>query len=98
MSTDGWELDDYITVPIFTKINILSNTVGALQIREKRAIFTLIRSTPDATHDLFFPHVGITAGCFCTWQILTPWPPAATSPETEPEPPASNGSRLPHHP
>ena len=64
------EVTQYITHPIWRKMKTIALTVDGLKIREKRVIFNVIRNSPDASHDTFFPAFGITAGCFCTWQIL----------------------------
>ena len=62
--------EDYITYPTWKKMIVLSETVSKLKIKHKRSIFHTVRNLPIASHDTFFPTLGVTAGCFCTWQIL----------------------------
>ena len=64
------DLTQYITYPIWKKMRAIATSIEKLQIRQKRIIFNVIRNSPDGSHDTFFPSLGITAGCFCTWQIL----------------------------
>lgn len=54
------------------KYVVLARAVAALEVRDKRALYQLLRQheAPDDGHDLFFPRHGFTAGAFCTWTIL----------------------------
>ena len=61
----------YITYPTWKKYMVLSTYIDRLRVREKRQLFHIMRKSPIALdHNLFFPHFGITAGEFATWQVL----------------------------
>jgi hypothetical protein len=63
---------EYLNYPTWKKYVVLSATVDNLPMRDKRAIFALLRQCSEAqAHDVFFPKYGFTAGAFCTWQILS---------------------------
>jgi hypothetical protein len=56
----------------FRKNNILYELIINISIKDKRKIFTKMRTTPiPVTIDTFFPPYGFTAGEFSTWAILT---------------------------
>lgn len=62
----------FITYPTWKKYLILSRFIEHLRVRDKRQIFHIMRRYGDRlTHDSFFPHFGITAGEFATWQVLS---------------------------
>ena len=58
----------YITWPTYQKYLVLAESIGDIQIRDKRTIFQLLRSNTDS--NAFMPAYGFTSGAFCTWQIL----------------------------
>ena len=62
-------MTDYVTYPTWKKGIVISHSIERLVVRDKRLIFSVLRAG-DATHDTFFPAFGVTAGMFCTWQIL----------------------------
>ena len=59
----------YLSFPTHMKNVSLNDAIGKVTVREKRAIFQLLRKRPDE-HEAFLPHYGFTAATFCTWQIL----------------------------
>ena len=65
------DVNQYITYPTWKKMLVLSSVVDSFQIRQKRLVFHTMRTHPNTTHDTFFPEFGMTAGIFCTWQILS---------------------------
>ena len=65
------DANQYVTYPTWKKLVVLSATVDGLQIRQKRLIFHTMRTYAHTTHDTLFPEYGLTAGAFCTWQILS---------------------------
>lgn len=69
--TTETDVNQYITYPTWKKMLVLSSVIDSFQIREKRLIFHTMRTYPNATHDTFFPEFGMTAGIFCTFQILS---------------------------
>lgn len=58
----------YLSYPTWKKYRILASTIDAIQIRQKRHIFQLLRS--NSNDNAFMPLYGFTSGAFCTWQIL----------------------------
>lgn len=56
----------------WTKLQAQYTTVRSIGVREKRVIFSIMRSRDQApvTADTFLPHVGLFVGEFCVWQIL----------------------------
>lgn len=40
-------------------------------VRQKRNMFSILRSEPQLTVDTFLPQYGLTCGEFCVYQILT---------------------------
>ena len=61
----------FITYPTWKKYMILSCFVESLRVKDKRALFHIMRKSENLTHDTFFPSYGITAGEFAIWQILS---------------------------
>lgn len=59
----------YITHPTWRKHTVLAQSIDSVQIKQKRVIFHLLRSSNDP--DAFLPEYGFTAGAFCIWQILS---------------------------
>jgi len=53
------------------KYVVLGNVVDKMRVRDKRHLFHLMRTQPVVNHDTLFPHYGITAGEFSTWQVLS---------------------------
>lgn len=45
--------------------------VKTMGMRQKRHMFSILRSEPGADVDVFLPHYGLTCGEFCVYQILT---------------------------
>ena len=62
--------DCFITYPTWIKYIVLSTVIESLQVKEKRQIFQIMRKTEDLSPHTFFPHYGLFAGDFATWQIL----------------------------
>lgn len=65
------EWDSYLSFATHQKYVALARTVELLQVKEKRFLFSLMRTCPQSSHELFFPQYGFTAGAFCTWHILS---------------------------
>ena len=51
------------------KYLVLSHHVTSLSTKDKRVVHSLLKRD-DAKDTMFLPQYGITAGMFCTWQIL----------------------------
>lgn len=51
------------------KYLVLSHHVTSLSTKDKRIVHSLLKRS-DAKDTMFLPQYGITAGMFCTWQIL----------------------------
>jgi hypothetical protein len=51
------------------KYLVLSHHVTSLSTKDKRIVHSLLKRG-DAKDTMFLPQYGITAGMFCTWQIL----------------------------
>ena len=60
----------FITYPTWKKYLVLSSVVETLKVKDKRAIFYVMRRTELLSPDTFFPLYGFTAGDFAVWQIL----------------------------
>lgn len=58
------------TLPTWRKYIVIAHHVDTLRVRDKRAIFQLMRLHPDMTANSFLPEFGITAGDFATWYVL----------------------------
>lgn len=54
----------------FEYLNGMRDYVKNLRMKEKRCLFLLIRNTQGLSPNTFFPHLGITAGHFATFQVL----------------------------
>lgn len=62
---------EFVTYPTWRKYLVLSREIEQLRVRDKRAIFHIMRTTPNLTHDTFFPQYGFTTGEFSMWQVLS---------------------------
>lgn len=77
MNDIGHHLDEqntertFITYPTWKKYIVLSRVIGALRVKDKRHIFSIMRRTDELSHETFFPEYGFTAGEFTIWQILS---------------------------
>jgi len=60
----------YVTYATWHKERLLAKHVRSLVMSEKRLVFHMMREHEHGTHDAFLPHLGITTGVFCVWQIL----------------------------
>lgn len=49
----------------------MSKVIESLKVKDKRAIFHIMRRAENLTENTFFPTYGFTAGEFAIWQILT---------------------------
>lgn len=59
------------TTSTFHKFNNMRDAITNLRVRDKRAIFLLMRTASDQlTVDTFFPLQGFTAGEFAVGQVL----------------------------
>lgn len=58
-----------LTFPTWEKYIVLSNTIESLKVKEKRYIFSCLR-TNECTCDSFFPIFGFTTAEFAVWQVL----------------------------
>ena len=45
--------------------------VKTMRVRQKRNMFSILRSEPGLEVDTFLPQYGLTCGEFCVYQILT---------------------------
>lgn len=55
----------------YNKFNNMKNAIAHLRVRDKRAIFLLMRTAADELNvDTFFPLQGFTAGEFAVGQVL----------------------------
>ena len=52
------------------KYIVIEHTVNTMRVRDKRFLFLCMRTHDHVNFDTFFPHYGITAGEFATWQVL----------------------------
>ena len=55
----------------YDKYDILYEHISRLRVKDKRLIFSMMRTRPDITHDMFLPQYGFTIGEFAIFQILT---------------------------
>jgi len=60
----------FITYPTWKKYLVMSYVVESLKVKDKRAIFHIMRRTEDLSELTFFPKYGFTAGDFAIWQVL----------------------------
>ena len=61
-------LTSYITYSTYLKYLVVAASIKSLQVRDKRGIFSTLRT--EQSPDVFFPSHGVTAGCFCIFQVL----------------------------
>lgn len=54
---------------IWRKYNVLANEVSMMTVRDRRAIFQLMKSSDCI--DVFFPHHGFTFPEFAVWYLIT---------------------------
>ena len=54
----------------WTKYMVLSKIIENLRVKDKRALFHIMRTVP-VTENSFFPHYGFTAGEFSVWHVLS---------------------------
>lgn len=59
-----------INYPTWKKYMVLAKHVEKLRVRDKRAIFQMLRLNEHADDNTFFPAFGMTAGEFATFQVL----------------------------
>ena len=52
------------------KSSAMSRFINQLPVKEKRAIFQLLRGDASVSHDSLLTAYGITAGEFSLWQII----------------------------
>jgi len=52
------------------KKKVIANHVSNIRVKDKRAIFHLLRITPGITHDSLLPVYGFIVGEFAIWQVL----------------------------
>jgi len=45
--------------------------VKSMRVRQKRNMFSILRTEPELNVDTFLPQYGLTCGEFCVYQILT---------------------------
>ena len=64
-------LDDPPLGATWSKYIVLFRYIQSLSIRSKRAVFIAMRADTSRSVDLFFPHIGITAGEFCVFHCLS---------------------------
>jgi hypothetical protein len=65
---DRSEYKDMMSYATFVKYNHINAYMSTINVREKRNVFNCLRESEN--DDTFLPHLGITSGCFCVWQIL----------------------------
>lgn len=58
-----------ITYPTWERYTVMAHIIFSLSIKDRRHIFTLVRSPPN-TADLFFPKFGFTLGDFAVWYTI----------------------------
>jgi hypothetical protein len=58
-----------LTEPTWRKMIVCSTVASGLQMRDKRRIYHLMR-VHRCDENTFLPHLGMTLGSFCTWQLL----------------------------
>jgi hypothetical protein len=54
----------------WTKYMVLSKIIENLRVKDKRALFHMMRTIP-ITENSFFPYYGFTAGEFSVWHVLS---------------------------
>ena len=56
--------------PTWKKYIVMSSAVENLNVKEKRRVFGLMRTTNSANSNTFMPYYGLTFAEFSTWQVL----------------------------
>jgi hypothetical protein len=59
-----------LTYPTWERYTVLAHAIAGLSVRDRRAIFQLVRRVEAPTSDLFFPEYGFTLGEFAVWSVL----------------------------
>lgn len=59
----------YFTQPTWRKHLAIARSINDVNIKQKRVIFQLLRTSNNP--DAFLPEFGVTAGAFCLWQVLS---------------------------
>ena len=59
-----------LTYPTWERYTVLAHAIAGLTVRDRRAIFQLVRRVETPTSDLFFPAYGFTFGEFAVWSML----------------------------
>jgi len=71
MTTIAPRLAPEDTLATYNKVSVMKEAISHLRVKDKRAIFLLMRTAADQlTVDTFFPLQGFTAGEFAVGQVL----------------------------
>lgn len=68
---DGPDVSCNINRLVYLKNETLCEQIKSLDLRDKRAIFQIMRETTDLNEHTLFPLYGFTAGKFAIYHVLT---------------------------
>ena len=59
-----------LTYPTWERYAVLAHVVSELSMRDRRALYQIVRNSGSVNADLFFPQYGFTLSEFAVWNVL----------------------------